>query len=542
MEWLSRQFNSRLDDALNSGAFDFIILGAGFFGAYTACQLIEQSYPRKPRILLIEQGHFGLPHHYTTYPYLTKADLAAVNGSWQGARVYYESKDLVREERGHRVYNVVGGDSHFWDLCVPRPSLEDMSKWPSGMAETLEENLIEAEQQLGVRSQPGYWRGALQDRMIERVSQVTSQWGSVQYVSGAPMAIQTVSPCSGQLSRGPYSPINNLLEHLSRDARQDIHLVSGCKVKQLMMTGKYVTQIKVMDENRNQIRMIDVPSRTQVISAMGCRASTALFLNSFDRNHRCFNHIGRNLNSHLRSVFHLQIRRELLGMAQTDFRHNAGIVVQGKDYLFQIYACPGRAASGMVGMHHPVGTPVSEQNSRWITLTLVAQTTFSGHRNRLVLESEKSLTGATPMARYYVGQKEMDCWQNNDRLAVRLLGMLTGNKAPEGSVYWRHGEQWLAEAPKTTGLVRLSVGSSVHECGTLSIANDSNHGILDIWGQCHSIYNLSCLDTAAVPWMGAGSPVLPAMAWGRLASQQIVHQWQATPAHRPAAINGRIFS
>ena len=551
MELLRQRFTTSLEDALDQGPYDFVIVGAGFFGCFVASKLYQLSHPKKPKVLILEAGDLWLPGHVKQYPFLTPKDLHRIPGVTAQGKVFYGPQDAWIAEKGYRQTTMVGGHSTQWDLWAPRTQPEDFADWPTRIADEVVDAMPAMELEMGLRPARPFFKGVLQDQLQVQLNRHLDQFSEFDEIRPGPFAAQGHAEQSGSLAAGPFCPLSMLLETMANDTEGHVKLVTGCRVRRFEISDQRVIGLAVRDNRQNRFAEIKIGNRTQVITTAGIRQSTRLFLESLSPRGRGYEQIGRNLNGHMKSEFHVRFPKSVLSLPDAQLLPQAALETHGADSCMQIFAVGGRHESGRPHFAEPhfeqdrvkQHSVLGDQNM--LTLTLVSYTGIGGDNNRILMEKIANQDVANVQAYYRLNKNDLDNWQRHDVLAIKFLQSLIrnhGKKDELNKVEWKVGQQWLSTPPQSASQVRSPINSVGFECGTLRFSDDPDTGVLNQFGRSNGFANLYCLDSAAIPSTGAGSPVLPTLTWARIATQKLVQQWYKHAMSRPASINGKIFA
>lgn len=135
------------DLAFNEESFDYIVVGSSF----GALAFIEEMYALDPhsRILLLERGTLFFPDHFHNLP-LTFQPLCRLSAysAWK------ISKKTTEAEFIRSIYGLMpffGGRSTYWSAWTPKPSVEDLSGWPTAIKDLIENNFSQAAKCLNIQ-------------------------------------------------------------------------------------------------------------------------------------------------------------------------------------------------------------------------------------------------------------------------------------------------------------------------------------------------------------------------------------------------------
>lgn len=330
--------------------FDYIVLGAGSFGAVLAARLFNLDRTHSHRILVLEAGPLALQEHVQNLPPDFSPPGKDRNGTIWGQPWESDSPMSFNTSFPGLAF-CVGGRSVFWGGWSPYfidSEVADAS-WPATIVKDLmtpvlpagspkESYLDTAARQIGTDTTNDFVSGPLHQAMRKQLfaGLMARATGTGDVLTGsrgllnarddieAPLAVSSSVPRPGFFSLNKFSGVQLLFRALRvaqaeaetagrpntpevQDTKKRMMLVDNCYVTRLERAGARVSRIFVSYQGRE--RRIDVPAGGKVFLALGTIENTRLARNTVPEK----NLIGRNLMAHLRSNLTIRVPRAAFG-------------------------------------------------------------------------------------------------------------------------------------------------------------------------------------------------------------------------------------
>lgn len=559
-----------LDEAWDGahGSFDVVVIGSGMYGGYAAEKLYQMSGTKKPKVLVLDAGHFVLPEHVDNLPRLSEGDVAFEQGGIRGFP-YLDDRNLAQREqyaRDERHHYCIGGKSIVWGKWAPRLTSEDLARWPQAVTDFLnsEQGYKMVELETGVAEDTAFVRGPLQDVLLNRAAEASQQLAHLRSPKEfpekqPPVAAQGSSPASGLFSFDAFSSLALLLEAVRRDIeasggnneQRNLFLVPRCRVHRLDHRGGRIVGLHVVFGEPMKPRYLPLSHKTLVVMALNSMESTRLALVSNLPEPTPENQLmGRNLSVHLRSNFTVRMPREALGDNLPEALPPAALHVQGnagtRRFHFQIFAAadPGYNAFRLLYKMMPdaenLRAMLDSQKSGFVTMRIltcgellgnpaVPVGTAGSSSVRIAKPQDdpayQDVIGGVEIPKIYADWKVSDAdqtfWSQMDNLAFDLIKRI----APDHPVQIQYpdGGQWV-DAPQNFVVYRDTLSSTFHEAGTLWIGDDPQTSVVGTNGRFHRVSNLYCVDQAIFPTCGSANPVLTGLSLTRMIVIGILNQ------------------
>lgn len=561
-----------LDEAWEGahGVFDVIVIGSGMYGGYAAEKLYRLSdEKKKPKVLVLDTGHFVLPEHVDNLPRMSERDIAFELGGIRGFP-YLDGRSLAYREqhaRGERHHYCIGGKSIAWGKWAPRLTHEDLVRWPAAVRNFLnsEQGYLMLELETGVSEDTGFIRGPLQDALLARAAEATSNFA--QLTSPAdfperqpPVAAQGSSPASGLFSFDAFSSLALLLEAARTDIEgangndelRKLFIVPRCRVHRLDHRGGRVVGLHVVFGEQMKPRYLPLSHKTRVVMALNSMESTRLALLSELPEPSQGPLIGRNLTVHLRSNFSMRMPREALGDALPAVLQPAALHVQGKTderrFHFQLFAAADpefnafRLLYKMMPDAENLQAILDSQQSGYVTLRVLTCGELLGNPQAPIGTPGSSSVrianaGDDPAYRDVIGEIEIpkiravwqltepdkEFWNDMDEMAFNFVKRMGNGHAVE--IFYSDNQQsgW-TDTPRNFDGYKDSLSSTFHEAGTLWMGEDPETSVTGTNGRFHRVTNLYCVDQAVFPTCGSANPVLTGLSVTRMVVLGILNE------------------
>ncbi len=538
---LGRFVANTWDEAVGSGRFSAVVVGAGAFGAFCATE-IRRSHPGA-RVLLLDAGSFLVAEHVQNL-----------------GRIGLEVPDPISPSADPRVPREVvwglpwrgnvdfpglayctGGKSIYWGGWCPRLTDADLAQWPVAVRDWLDANYTSIESETGVEPHTDFIFGELQAALLPAVTAAAAGVGSLTEVQRPPLAVQGSPPTSGLFSYDKFSSVPMLIDAIRRDVREArgsdaarrLFLVPRAHVVALHASGGTVQTVEV--DVGGIRRFLDVGPACAVVLAASAVESTRLALHSFPSPL-----MGRNLMAHVRSDFAVRIARRALPAlperVQTAAMLVRGVAPSGRFHL-QLTASTSRGGSDdllfrMIPDIEELAAHTTSPDPDWIPITLRAVGEMTGNRLSPVPDESRSWIDLSPferdeydVPRAYVhvvaAPSDLATWAAMDAAALDLARAVAG--AADRIQYFWDG-QWRAE-PFPLGRPfpewHRGLGTTYHESGTLWMGDDAATSVTDTVGRFHHISNAYACDQSLFPTVGSANPVLTGLALAKRVAEAL---------------------
>lgn len=549
---LSRFVCNSLDEALNSGPFDIVIVGSGMYGGYLATRLLQES-PAK-RVLVLEAGPFLIAEHVQNLPNIGFHIFDPV-----GYKPYISAYSHPVSDH----FCCIGGKSLGWGKWSPRLVDTDLNQWPQDVASHLQNVYSEVEREIGVKPASDLIHGLLYEKLKEAVERLTSpirgSFPNVQCLE-PPIAAKTESPISGLFSFDAFSSVIKLIDAIRLDVAQAnnhnpdrrLFLVPRAAVARLLFDDckDRVKGLEIVSGLGREFRNLYFTPETKFVLAAGSMESTKIVMNSLPSSNDTYSLVGRNLQTHFRSNFTIRVHRSALSLPLGDDLHPAALHLQGqyrpkastgephgRRYHYQLFAVGSGASEEsilyrMVPSYTMLESLIAAQREDWVLMNLLTVGEHLGNP-----ESERGAKGtcwcapsqlihdeiapghSLPrlFAHWELTGADNKFWSWMDEQALRMLRELVSQ--PHEIEYLHSNGQWSIHPP--TDSARDSLASTFHEAGTLWMGIDSQSSVTDTYGRFHSLRNLYSADQSIFPTVGSANPVLTGLALCRRIASDI---------------------
>ncbi|HEX6275387.1 MAG TPA: GMC oxidoreductase, partial [Polyangiaceae bacterium] len=531
---VGRYVCNTLDEALESGSFDVVVVGSGMYGAHFAQQVAQDGAGKNARVLVLEAGPFLVSEHVQ--------NLAMLGLNVPGEIEPSSDPGVAREQvwgipwRGNVSFPglafCVGGKSLYWGGWCPRLTSGDLAGWPAGVAAELSGLYATLERETGVVPGVDFIQGPLHAALKSRfeaaaatVANLEVLPGTVNGVSDAPLAVQGSPPASGLFSFDKFSSapvlvtaIRNDVASAGVDANRRLMLVPNTRVLRLNVDSGRVWGLEVAELGAR--RTVPLSSRGRVVLAASAIESTRLALESFPSAP-----MGRNLMVHLRSDLTVRIRRSAFG-ALPELQTSALLVrglSGGRRFHLQVVAVGSRSGNpeeslfrmvpDIETLDHLLGTLDSE----WITIVLRSVGETVGDRVTAVPNAGGSWIDLSPFERDEFGMRrawvklestteDHALWQAMESASLALAAAVA--QAP-GNIEYLHPNGWQVFPPNVAQAFppwRRGLGSTYHESGTLWMGTDSASSVTNADARFHHVTNAYACDQSIFPTVGSVNP------------------------------------
>jgi choline dehydrogenase-like flavoprotein len=547
---LGRFVCNTLDEALDSGPFDVVVIGSGMYGAYVASQIFQSGAAKKLRVLLLEAGPFLVSEHLQNLAPLGLGIPAPIAPS--------DDPGVAREQvwglpwRGNVAFPglafCVGGKSLYWGGWCPRLTAADLARWPSAVASELAQLYPRLEIETGVTPTADFILGPLHSELSSRFTAAAAAlpWienvpGSMNGVQEAPLAVQGACPGSGLFSFDKFSSAPLLVSAVrsdvasaSGDSGRRLMLVPNTRVLSLEEVGGRVVGLDASEHGQH--RELEFTARTRVVLALSAIESTRLALESFPTPL-----MGRNLMVHLRSDLVVRVKRSALGSPaalQTSALLVRGLSA-GRRFHIQVVAVgsrnhnPEESLFRMVPDLDILDDLLGSLDSDWVTIVLRSVGETVGDRSTSVPHAGGSWIDLSPFERDENGMQrawvqlgsdlqDLALWQAMERASLEIAAAVAGSPS---NIEYLHDDGWKATPPDVMQpfpSFRRGLGSTYHESGTLWMGTDPTQSVTDVNARFHHIANAYACDQSIFPTVGSVNPVLTGLCLARRLAEHLV--------------------
>ncbi|MET0239503.1 MAG: GMC oxidoreductase [Sphingobium sp.] len=541
LDVIARLACNTLDEALGNGGgpFDFVVVGSGMYGAYTAAKLVQLG--QRGRVLVLDSGPFLLGEHVQNLSRIGYGVFRPVEGA-----PYISNVPIAPH------YYCVGGKGLAWGKWSPRLLPSDLAVWPSSTAGALGELYPVLEEEMGVVPSSDFLFGDLQDELMRKFKAAGAPHDLAALLP--PVAAQAEPPASGLYSFDAFSSLPLLVDAVRADAeaagfadsRRRVFLVPNSRAVGFSFDRNLVTALHVHHAGESTVRTIPLGSQTKLILALGSMETTRLVMNSLGPGHPVYALAGRNLMVHLRSNLDVRISRAALNLAADALLLPAAVHLQGdqggggKRFHIQVFAAtdmsrnPEAMLYRMVPDLDSLKALLANQRDDWVTFRVltVGEMTPSPDKPRRTpgtswcepAEFDFDVCGDWHVPKLYahfdLSDADQAHWDQMDRMAIKVMQDLAGGSA---DIEFLVNGQWQGAPPADIRTYRTSLGSTFHESGTLWMGDDPQASVTDSNGRFHAFLNLYAMDQSIFPSVGSANPVLTGLALARNMVANITH-------------------
>lgn len=610
--------------------FDAIVIGSGMYGAYCAAQL----YRNGDKVLVLDAGPYLISTHYQNLP---DGIGLGTGGILDGRPGPNPDADQTVDQvwglpwRGNQVFArqafCIGGKSLFWGGWAPRLTNDVVDAplpggvgWPKEAADYLKTFYDRTDLQTGVAELVPQGGGlppaqqvstdlfndpvnnlltkVLTPRLNALVGPIPTKPGgqpgaadvisTINAIDPAPIAIQADAPLSGLFSFDKFSSLGVLVEAMrddvgrsgNSDQRRRLFVVPNVSVRTLFTepsgTGQRVAALDIREGQTG--RLLNVPASCKVVLALSAIESTRLALQSFGGIAPLNNLMGRNLMAHVRNNATMRIRREALGVAQSDILqtsafHIVGTASTGGRYHLQFYAGfqPNTSSAESVLYRLLPDTDLvlqqlANQDEEFVTVTFRGIGEMLGRTKLGEAPGGGDLPISDPSASYIDLSQEIDplfgqrrAWVNYvqqdedirlfdemDQVGFAVGLALAGNDPTKIEYFDEQEGKFKPNNPyavgtgrygklKSQGGIRDPLGTTYHDSGTLWMGDDPNTSVTDSTGRFHQVQNAYCVDQAVFPRVGSANPVPTGLTLAKRSAEVIVNDELAVDEEKDAA-------
>jgi GMC oxidoreductase len=539
LDVLGRFVCNTWDEAVTSGPFDAVVIGAGMFGGYCAEKIFRGvGAPSNLRVLVLEAGPFLVSTHVQNLPQpvglnVPKPILPAPDNG--------QPRELVWGMPWRSNVQFVGqpycfgGKSLYWGGWCPRLLPSDLAVWPPSVARYLSQNYLVLERQTGVADKTEFIQGPLFDLLKSKITNVISSSGvtNLDSVEDPPLAVQGQTPASGLFSFDKYSSAF-LLAAACREAakvldnrQRRLFVVPKTHVIRLVTRGGVVTEIQAWVNG--ELKLLPIGPTCSVVLGAGTIESTRLALVSFPTSSNPASELmGRNLISHVRTNAFVQIPRTtfdpngtLPTLLQTGAVLVRGSTRQGKFHV-QITASADVGLNSdallfsMIPDIDQLDAILANQKSGTISITLRGESQMIGDTTSPVPNANGRWINLSPFEPDEFGVPRAfvqftttpgeEALANAMNAAIVSLAKSLGATSPT----------------EIQGPSRDPLGSTYHEAGTLWMGTDPATSVTDTNGRFHHIANAYCTDQSLFVSVGSVNPTLTGLVLSRKVAEAIV--------------------
>jgi choline dehydrogenase-like flavoprotein len=509
MDVMGRYVCNTLSEAVASGPFDVVVVGAGMFGGYCATRLAAAG----KRVLVLDAGPFLLPTHTQNVPELRLFAPGPDTDTGGARELVWGIPWRSNVEWIGQAY-CVGGKSLFWGGWCPRLLESDLAEWPAEVADYLRAHYGDVEKQTGVAETTDFVHGPLNDLLAARATAAVAAVPDLDAVEAAPLAVQGAPPAAGLFSFDKYSALPGLIAAARQpgsDAQRRLFVVPAAHVTRLRTAQGRVTHVDVVAPGFNDGLELG-PSATVVLAA-GTVESTRLALESFPTPL-----MGRNLMAHTRTNAVVGIPRATLDPdgALPATLETGALLVRGHSpngvFHIQVTASADRGGNpddllfAMIPDTDQAEAMLAEQDSDTVALA------FRGVAQHF---GDSTTPVPNPEGRWIDLSPEIDEYKVR-RAYVRMdLSSREKALAEDMNAAMRALASSLAGADVTLAPTFDGLGTTYHESGTLWMGTDPASSVTNPDGRFHHLANAYCADQALFATVGSVNPTLTGLVLAR---------------------------
>jgi choline dehydrogenase-like flavoprotein len=541
LDVLGRFICNTWDEAVSSGPFDAVVIGAGMFGGYCAEKIFRFGDPSNLRVLVLEAGPFLVSTHVQNLPQIGLNVPDPIFPSTDNG----QPRELVWGIPWRSNVQFVGqpfcfgGKSLYWGGWCPRLQADDLRDWPPTVAAYLDKNYSELEEQIGVADIKGeskFIKGLLFHRLKSRLEEIKPSVANLDEVEKhPPLAVQGQSPASGVFGFDKYSSAFLLADAAREaakapDSQRGLFVVTNAHVTRLVTDGGAVTGIHA--SVNGEAKFLSISPTCSVVLGIGTIESTRLALVSFPRSSNpVVELMGRNLISHIRTNAFIQIPRKAFDLDPKDPPlQTAAVLVrghtrQGKFHL-QITASADVGLNSdallfsMIPDIDQLQHVLKNQRSDTISITVRAESEMKGDTKTSVPNANGRWINLSPFEKDEFGVPRAAVQFKTTRDEEALADAMD-----EAIVHLAKN----LGATHIEGPFRDPLGSTHHEAGTLWMGTDPATSVTDSNGRFHHIANAYCTGQPLFVTVGSVNPTLTGLVLSRKVAEAVVARATGSP-------------
>ncbi|MDD5033119.1 MAG: hypothetical protein PHE55_00040 [Methylococcaceae bacterium] len=216
--------------------FDAVVIGAGMYGAHCAEELYRLGAPLGLRILVLDAGGFLLPAHIQNLPQQLGGSIggSSLRQRDDGTQNVIWGMPWISNAGFPGLAYCLGGRSLFWGGWSPRLTADDLTQWPTEVANYLQSTsnvacnpdpnvaapdvYCETEREIGVVPSTDYIiQTELYQALLNAFSAAQANVATITEVREAPLAVQGAAPKSGILPFDKFSSCPFLIDSVRND-------------------------------------------------------------------------------------------------------------------------------------------------------------------------------------------------------------------------------------------------------------------------------------------------------------------------------------
>ncbi|KAJ7548529.1 hypothetical protein O6H91_07G015200 [Diphasiastrum complanatum] len=509
--------------------FDHIVIGSGFCAlAFAQRALLNNPHVR---ILIIERGPFFLPEHFQNLPLPYQNTLGGLSETfpWTLSRHTVEGKFINWQ---HGMVPFFGGRSTLWSAWCPRPTQEEMRRWPKETIEAAEKYFPHAEQLLNVvpadqldkdrnlaprpGGRPIY--ATLQQKLTQMLSNNLKQIDSATRVMPAPLAVGSFPPNGIDFEKfavpGPLLSLLVKQRQLEEEGKgAPLKVVTNCVVNRIVQQDGTAT---ALETSRGVVNIGDA----NVILAMGTLPPTTLVLNSFPE---IVKNAGKRFTSHFISSVVARVPRvdyqfsAALGELELAAIYLAGQNPQSKlQYHVQLTALSDRnpeanAAIAARNMPDVVATASMEQlltSKDHVVFVCAILGELDENNSDTWLRKDNGTDPTTNvMLQVTENGTDVQLWDTMDEGAFQALERVLSPKGAGHVEYWQTtSNDWSSKRPPSS---EIRVPGMVHEASTMHIGVDKDaDAVVGLDYRLKGVTNVYVTGASLWPTGGSWNPTM----------------------------------
>lgn len=544
--------------------FDFIIIGSGF----CALGFAQRALAHNPlaRILILERGPFFLPEHFQNLPLPYQSTIGGLSETFPWT---LSSKTIAQPyfQWQHGMVPFFGGRSTLWSAWCPRPTPEEMRRWPKQVIEKANDYFECAERLLNVvpadkiedacRCTPpvGYRPiyGVLQNELFAMLQKNLSKIPSATRVIPAPMAVGSLDGVDFEKYSipGPLLTLVDQQRTLEQQGRgSPLKIATNCTVTQIVQQDGVAT---ALETSRGVVSV----GNAKLILAMGTVPPTTLVLNSFPQ----VTNAGKRFTSHFISAIIARIPRidygfqHLIGELELAAIYLAGTdSTTGLQYHIQLTALSDRdpvknAAKAARYMPDVVATASKEQLSTsqdYVVFVCAVLGELSEDNPKSWLRKTNGRDRTTNvLLQALVNEDDKGLYETMEEGTFQALETVLSPKGAGRVEYWQTASKsWVAKRPPTE---EIRVPGMVHESSTLFIGDDEEpDAAVGLDYRLKGVENVYVTGASLWPTAGSWNPTMTMVALAQHLADNLSkvelksskEERQAPPGKRHKSHNG----
>jgi hypothetical protein len=523
--------------------FDYVVIGSGFCSYAFVDRIIKNAIKncspeqelKIPNILVLERGSFYYPEHFQNLPHAFKfitPEQRFFNETfpWYLARssatmrITEGATPPENNDKGatwqHGMVPFFGGRSSLWSAWCPRPDVHklessDINNWPAEMIDMMRQPSFfeDAENLLGVyntvnfanftinmregtngyRVPPEYCIYAdLQLELHRLLEEQMYKLGSVNHVSGAPLAIKDVNGNFTNIFEkfsvvGPYMALLKKYRCDVDDPKKNlgqIAAITECVVQRIIVDDESNSPI-ALDTSRG---IQPLGKDTKVIIACGCMPAATLLLNSYPQ-HK-IPKVGSAFSAHFISAITARIRKTDIPFARDlplEFEQ-AALYLSGQEeegrlsYHAQITVLSDKnpekdEAVALKYMPDVVSTASKEQlkgSEEHIVFVyaLLGELETKPENHFTMFNANAEDKACNCKLAYSIGENDKKVWCEMEKVGFDSLEQIFANEKAGNVEYWNFfTNTW------TSDRFALRVPGMVHESSVVPMGTEDNGAV-----------------------------------------------------------------